>query len=157
MNMFDEARSIATMMKMRKFTQNEVAKMLGVSQSYIGNKLRLLKLDKSMQDTITKLGLTERHARALVSLESNEERWVALKKICNQGLSVSQTEALVDLLRQRELPSKIGRSNKLKATDFFIDNIKNSTSALSSLGLFATNKITYSKEKIWITICVSND
>ena len=46
MNMFDEARVIDGMIRMCKMTQGEVAKKLGVSQSYVGNKIRLLGFQK---------------------------------------------------------------------------------------------------------------
>ena len=43
-NMFEQARSVKGMMEMCGMTQSDMAKKLGVSQSYIANKLRLLSL-----------------------------------------------------------------------------------------------------------------
>ena len=43
MNMFEEAASIEGMIKMRGLKQEDMAKLLGVSQPYVANKLRLLK------------------------------------------------------------------------------------------------------------------
>ena len=43
MNMFEEAQSIDGMMKMMNLKQSQMAEKLGVSQSYVANKLRLMK------------------------------------------------------------------------------------------------------------------
>ena len=61
MNMFDEARSMHGMIQMCKMTQSELAQKLGVSQSYVANKLRLLKFGEEMQKKITDSAISERH------------------------------------------------------------------------------------------------
>ena len=155
--MFDEARALAITMKMRKLSQSEMAKSLGVSQSYVANKLRLLKLDENSQRKIIEYGLTERHARALLSLEDEKERTIALERIHAQKLSVEQSEAMINFLKNKEFPKKLGKSDKLKATDLFLDNLKNSLESLSSIGISATCKITHDKRKIRITICIQED
>ena len=81
MTMFEEAKSLYGMMKMRKMTQSETAKMLGVSQSYVANKLRLLQLDQKMQDRICESGLSERHARVLLRIKDEGLRREVLDKI----------------------------------------------------------------------------
>ena len=73
MNMFEEARTISGMIQMLGMTQSEVAKKLGTSQSYVGNKVRLLNLSEGIQKKILDLGLSERHARALLRLDDMEE------------------------------------------------------------------------------------
>ena len=47
MNMFEEAKAISGMIAMKGMTQKEIANLLGTSQSYIANKIRLLKLSKT--------------------------------------------------------------------------------------------------------------
>ncbi len=157
MDMFEEARALAITMKMRKLSQNEMAKSLGVSQSYVSNKLRLLGIDGKMQKQITEFSLTERHARALISLKDEKQRAYALDRICAQGLSVAQTEALVGFLKEEEVPQQIGKADKLKATEFFLDNLKNSVNYLSLIGISATHRISYNERKTWVTICISED
>ena len=157
MDMFEEARALAVTMKMRKLKQCEMAKSLGVSQSYVANKLRLLDINDKMQKQIIEAKLTERHARALISLKSEEERSVALNRICSQGLSVSQTEALVSFRKEKELPKQIAGADRIKATDFFIKSLKHSLESLSSIGIIATHKIAYDKSKTRITICISEE
>ena len=157
MSMFDEARSIATLMKMRNLTQGEVAKMLGVSQSYVANKLRLLKLDESMRERIIKADLSERHARAILRLKSDEDRSKALDKICERGLSVAESEALVDMLSLTEVPTVFGKAKALSAIDAFVDSIKQSLAIIRSSGADAKSKINYENNKVYISICIDEN
>ena len=157
MSMFDEAKSIATMMKMRNLTQGEVAKMLGVSQSYVANKLRLLKLDESMRERIIKADLSERHARAILRLKSDEDRSKALDKICERGLSVAESEALVDMLSLTEVPAVLGKAKALSTIDAFIDSLKQSLAIIRSSGADAKSKINYENNKVYISICIDEN
>lgn len=157
MSMFDEAKSIATMMKMRNLTQGEVAKMLGVSQSYVANKLRLLKLDESMRERIIKADLSERHARAILKLKDNDDRKKALDKICERDLSVAESEALVDMLSLTEVPAVFGKAKALSAIDAFIDSIKQSLAIIRSSGADAKSKINYENNKVYISICIDEN
>ena len=153
--MFDEARSIAIMMKMRSLSQTEVAKMLGVSQSYVANKLRLLQLDGELQERINEAGLTERHARALLRLEK-DARADALVKICERHLTVAESEALIDFMNIHNLSNKIGNSDRLHAIDIFLDGIKNSLTSLCAIGVTSSQKISYFGNKMMITISIEN-
>ena len=156
MDMFDEARSIKTMMKMRNLSQSQVAKMLGVSQSYVANKLRLLQLDDQMQVRITAGRLSERHARALLKLDKNL-RTEALDRICERRLNVRESEALIDMMRTKDLAKTIGKSDRLSAIDVFLTGVKDSLSSLSSLGVGATQKLSYHGSKIMLTISLDED
>lgn len=156
MNMFDEARSLFCMAKMRKMTQRQIAESLGLTQSYISNKLRLLRLDEKTQKRISDAGLSERHARALLRLTDEGERLELLERICNEGLSVKRTEALVDLLYSKKAPERIGRAERIKASDEFIESVTKSLEVLSSLGVHTQKTLTYDKEKIYLTVVLSD-
>ena len=155
MNMFDEARSLMTIMKMRSLTQGETAKMLGVSQSYVANKLRLMKLDNYEQEKIINHRLTERHARVLLRLKPTEERHAALDRICSQQLTVAQSEALIGFMLNDSLPRDIGRGDKLKCVDNLIDKISDAVKLLSSLGIDASHRIKYYDKQAVITIYIN--
>lgn len=156
MNMFEEAKSLDVMMKMRNLTQNETAKMLGVSQSYVANKLRLLGLGAALQEQIIDAKLTERHARAMLRL-CPEDRPRALKEIITRRLSVAETEVLVDFFKTGEISRTIGRADRLRGIDFFLAETKKSLSALTSIGVKATQKISYHGNKIIATFCIESD
>jgi len=153
MNMFDEARSLAGMIKMRRLSQSEVAKMLGVSQSYVANKIRLLGLDEELQKRIAESNLSERHARLLLSLDESA-RSEALDKICEGRLNVKESEALVSFMNTHNLPNKIEKSSRLRAIEIFLKGTKESVSSLSSIGIGATQKVSYHGRKMIVTICL---
>ena len=157
MNMFDEARSLQGMIKMRNLSQNQVANMLGVSQSYVANKLRLLSLDNALQEQILSSKLSERHARALLRLKSKEQRQQALDQICYRNLSVAESEALVDILHIGEAPRLIGVSDRLICIDKFLKSTKESLTTLSSLGIKTSQRVTHLGTKTFITICIDEE
>ena len=153
--MFDEARSYECMLKMRKITQGQLAALLGITQSAVANKLRLLRLDGRVQEKIVDSGLTERHARELLRLESADEQLRIIERVRNERLSVARCASLVDMASSREAPSKIGNAERLKATDLFLDSVKKSVKALSSLGIDARVTESLLDKKIYVTICIT--
>ena len=92
LNPMEEALGYQTLIENFGMTQEDAAVKLGKSQSAIANKLRLLKLDKSVQAKISEYSLTERHARALLRLEEERERLAAVKHIAKHHLNVAQAE-----------------------------------------------------------------
>ena len=86
----------------RGFTQDEIANKLGVSQSSIANKLRLLNLPKEVQEALLDNKISERHARSLLSLNNKEKQIQLLNKIINEKLTVKQTEGEIsDILNNK--------------------------------------------------------
>lgn len=154
MNMFEEAASILGMMKMMNLTQSEMAKKLGVSQSYIANKLRLLKHTEDHKRRILELNLSERHARALLRLEEEKTRDIALEKIGERGFNVAESEALIDLLYEQEAPKRIGKAEKLSAVSSFRESVKSSLERLLSLGVDVKSRSYYFQDKLYITIAI---
>ena len=157
MNMFDEARSYECMLKMRKITQKQLAASLGTTQSAVANKLRLLRLNDAVREKILEAGLTERHARELLRLESPDDQLRIIERVKNERMSVSMCAALVDMLHSKEAPKIIGKAEKLKATDLFLNSIKKSTESLSSLGINARATESLIGKKIYVTICISEN
>lgn len=100
LNMFEEAEAMRNLIEIWGLTQESVAKKLGKKQSTIANKLRLLKLDDEERALIKKANLTERHARAILKLESKEQRKLMIKKIAAKNLNVQDTESLIDSILQ---------------------------------------------------------
>ena len=92
----EEATAIAAYLRQSGSTQEEAAALLGRSPSALANKLRLLRLSPDCCRLLTEHDLTERHARALLRLEDEEERLNALHHIIRQHLNVAQTEQYID-------------------------------------------------------------
>ena len=154
MDMFEEAKALKGTMNMCSLSQTEMAKKLGVSQSYVANKLRLLQLDESAREKITRAGLTERHARALLRLAGSNEFDTALGKIIEEKLNVQRSEALVDLLHTEKAPERIGNAEKCKMIEMFKDTLDHSLKSLTSAGVSVKRSLSYYGKKTYVTICI---
>ncbi len=94
LNPIDEATAYENLMELNSLTQAQLAKDIGKSQSYVANKLRLLKLDPQIQEALASGAITARHGRALLALSSDQQKQ-ALEQILSDKLNVKQTEELV--------------------------------------------------------------
>ena len=92
----EEAQCYYTLLTTYDLTQEELAQRLGKSQSSIANKLRVLRLPSSVKTAMKEQGLTERHARALLKLKNEKEQLAVVRKVAEKGLSVKETERLVE-------------------------------------------------------------
>jgi len=92
----EEAEGYNNLINEHKFTQEELARKIGKSQSTIANKIRLLKLPLIVKKMLTDNGLTERHARALLKLPDEQLQLKVLKAVCDKGYNVKKTEMLVE-------------------------------------------------------------
>lgn len=87
----EEAEAYKKLLAFEGITQSELAKSVGKSQSFIANKLRLLKLEPIVLDAVREHKITERHGRALVGQPSARQKEI-LEIILNEQLNVKQTE-----------------------------------------------------------------
>mgnify|MGYP001323216788 CR=1 FL=1 len=94
----EEATAYAKLIELHGLTQESLAQRLGKSQSTIANKLRLLKLPKDIQTALLNKTISERHARALISLKDEEKQLELLSEIIEKQLNVKQTEQRVNTL-----------------------------------------------------------
>ncbi len=92
LNPIDEASGYQRLIDIYNYTQEDLAKVIGKSRSYIANILRLNNLPAKVKEYLSEGLLTIGHARALVSLE-NAEHLAGM--IVSKGLSVRQIEQLV--------------------------------------------------------------
>ena len=93
LNPIDEAQAYSNLMQLNNLTQIELAKEVGKSQSYVANKLRLLKLTPKVQSYLASKQITARHGRALVGLSEKDQGRV-LDEILANNLNVKETEAI---------------------------------------------------------------
>lgn len=91
LNPIDEANAYANLMKLNNLTQTDLAKNMGKSQSYVANKLRLLKLTPKVQSYLASGELSARHGRALVGLSEKDQSRVVDEVLAN-NLNVKETE-----------------------------------------------------------------
>lgn len=87
----EEAKSYKNLLDRGYMTQEQLAEKMGVSQSSIANKLRLLNLAPEVQDALLQEKISERHARSLLVLPKEEQaKW--LQKILTKRLTVRQLD-----------------------------------------------------------------
>ena len=153
MNMFEKARAIRGMLSLCSTTQEQIARKMGVSQSYVANKMRLLNLSPEMQERILEAGVSERHARALLRLTDEKKRNEALEKIISGKLTVKDSEALIEVLHDQDAPRLI-RSDRAHSVELFKSALKSSVATLVSLGIDAHKSESYYGRKTYITICI---
>ena len=154
MNMFEEARALRGMINMCSLTQNEIAKKMGVSQSYVANKIRLLNFSDYIQMLILDAGLTERHARILLKIKDEAKTRVAIEKIKAMKLSVAATETLIDNMLLDEMPRSISDFSAQERIARFEDIISESVKNLLGCGINVRKKIDYFGTKKYITLCI---
>ena len=97
-DMFDEAESISSLVGSSGLTQEKIAERLSVSQSYVANKLRLLRFTGEEREIIRASGLTERHARAALRLSDRSRRISALREMIKRNMNVASAEEFVETL-----------------------------------------------------------
>jgi len=154
MNMFDEARTIRGMTEMCNMTQAEVARKLGVSQSYVGNKLRLLNFSERIQRLIEDNNLSERHARALLRLKDDDVICECIAKVRERGLTVMECEAMVDMLMLPKRPKLIGLAPRREGVERFMDVLNASLESLGALGISTKKSVSFHNNKRYITISI---
>ena len=154
MNMFDEARALRGMINMRSLTQSEIAKTMGVSQSYVANKIRLLNFSEQIQNMIISANLTERHARALLKIKDEKKTVAAIEKIKAMNLCVAASDVMIDNMILEDKPKDICENTARDRIEAFEKVISESVKSLSAFGIKAKYKIDYAANKKYITICI---
>jgi len=91
----EEAIAYGKLIELHSLTQEALAQRLGIGQSTVANKLRLLKLPQEVQDALLQKQITERHARSLIPLKNPMMQVKLLEEIIEKGLNVKQTEECV--------------------------------------------------------------
>jgi ParB family chromosome partitioning protein len=97
LNPMEEAAGIQRLVDEFRMTHEQAADAVGRSRSATTNLLRLLKLARPVQEMLMEGALEMGHARALLALDGARQI-EAGKRVAAKGLSVRETEALVNAL-----------------------------------------------------------
>ena len=114
LNSLEEAKSYKKILDKEGLTQDELAKKIGVSQSTIANKLRLLNLTSEAQDALMNDKISERHARSLLSVTDPEKQKALLNKVISERLTVRQLD---DEIKKESNPSSESTLNHVPSYD----------------------------------------
>lgn len=143
LNMFEQAYGFKKLIENYGLTQDEVARRMSLSQSAVANKIRLLKLTDLEQRLVLENELSERHARALLKIESVELRTEAIRYISSMSMNVINSEKYIEtLLKRAENKQKSAKLVEVdaqeKSTRLFVDGVKRRVNNLNKQGGNAT-------------------
>lgn len=91
----EEALSYKRKIDKDNLTQEQLAKLLGLSQSTVANRLRLLNLSDEVQDALLKEKISERHARSLLQISDKNKQNELLNRIITERLTVRQLDEII--------------------------------------------------------------
>ncbi|MBO3444564.1 nucleoid occlusion protein [Clostridium sp. CCUG 7971] len=141
LNFIEEAMGYENLIREHDFTQQQLAEKLGKNQSTIANKLRILRLSSEIKIKLVENNLTERHARALLKLPSEELMKEVLDKVIKNELTVKKTEKLIkDILEDLEAPSEADKKQNVKgsmAIRIYLNTMKQAFDAIIGTGIEA--------------------
>lgn len=141
----EEAKAYKKLLDRRYITQDQLARRLGMSQSALSNKVRLLSLDEAVQKALINEQISERHARCLLRVTDKMKQVELLNRIIAERWTVKQTEDVVTAVvnSYNNKTNNTGGINASSKLDVDIDRIiNNSTDIVSDIPV--DDKIFYS-------------
>ena len=150
LDFIEEAQGISRLIQLQNLSQEQAAKLLGKSQSAVANKLRLLRHSQPVLQALREGGLTERHARALLKLEGEEEKLAAISVIRRGGYSVAKTEEYIEELL------KTGKERRKRGVNVgtFLNSLTTSLSRIQSEGIRVVSQRVETEKEIQLTITI---
>lgn len=143
LSFFEEAEAINRLIITFGMSQLEIASRLGIAQSTLSNKLRLLRLNSDHRERIMTARLTERHARALLRLDG-EQRENALNHIIANDLSLQESEEYIENIlnpkEEEKPPEKPIRKYAISDVRIFYNSLSKLVGTLQSAGLNAKTR-----------------
>ncbi len=154
LNCFEEAMGYIFLIDKFNMTQEQLAKNIGKKQSTVANKIRLLKLSTGVRKEILAKGLSERHARALLKLHSEEEQIKMITEIAEQEMTVKEVEKRIMARIPQEKRKKRKNNSKPVIRDMriFLNTIREAVEMIKKSGL--TPDVTEKVEEEFIEVTI---
>lgn len=154
----EEAYAYQQLIEIHSLTQESLAQRLGKGQSTIANKLRLLQLPMQVQEALRRRLITERHARALLTLPITVQQLALLDEIIERKLNVKQTEELIKktLQQQVEEPKKQTRKPISRDSRIAINTIRQSVQMILDSGISIETEETETSQYLEVKIRINN-
>ena len=149
LDFIEEATGIARLMERCCMSQEQIAKLLGKSQSAVANKLRILRHSQPVLHALRENGLTERHARALLKLKTEGEKLSAIAVISRLHMSVSKTESYIESL----LAGTNKKDPKINVSAF-LHHLNHTLQKIQSSGIPAISERKETDAQIILTITI---
>ena len=97
LNVIEEANAYKGLIQIKNITNEDLAKKIGKSASHVSNILRLLDLDKKIQEMVIKGNISMGHARALIGVPNAYDK---AKEIIEKNLSVREVEKITSQFKK---------------------------------------------------------
>ncbi len=94
LNPIEEALGYQSLIEQFGLTQEKVSEKVGKSRPAVANTLRLLSLDREIQEMLVEGVLSSGHGRALLGVEDHEKRLDMAKRAAEKSLTVREMEEL---------------------------------------------------------------
>ena len=143
LDFIEEAEGLRSLIRTYGMSQEEAARCISKSQSAVANKLRILKLPPELLAKLRSAGYTERHARALLRLETPEAQWEAAEAVIAGDLTVAKTEEYIESLLRRGAEAKQKKKKRkapvvvLKDVRIFLNTVTRGLSMMNRSGVRA--------------------
>lgn len=155
LDFIEEAEGLARLMRLYGLSQEQAALRVGKSQSAIANKLRLLRHSPQILAALRQHQLSERHARALLKLPTEEQRLAAIEEIVKREMNVARTEQYIDrLLEERTQPEQKRALGKFVLRDvrIFLNTVEHNLDLIKNAGIEAAKTQEETEDEIVLTI-----
>ena len=153
----EEAHAYQKLMELNHMTQAQLAEGIGKSQGFVANKLRLLKLAEPVREALLNREITERHGRALLSLDDAEQVTI-LKTVVADQLTVKETEELIAKQQHpKKRRRKVTKHSVSADTRVAVNTIRQSVKMVSDAGMQLTTKEEETADSYRITIDIPKE
>ena len=137
LNPIEEAWAFKKLIDEFSFTQEELSRRIGRSRTALTNSMRLLNLDKRVQEYLIDGVITEGHGRALLAVIDSELQYKTAQIIIDDSLSVRETERLINNLKKEPEKKDTIKENTINP---YISDIKNKLEERFSTKVIVSNK-----------------
>ena len=149
---FEEAEAITHIMLLYDLSQEALAATLGKAPSTVSNKLRLLRLPENVRNAVIRYDLSERHARELLRLQTEEQMMTVVETIHQQNMTVQQAIQYIDRLLTNNTTARKKPIALFKDIRIFVNTINHAVDTMRSAGIAADAKKNETNDYIEYTI-----
>lgn len=156
LHFLEEAEGYEQLMSQFNLTQEAMAARVGKKQSTIANKLRLLRLSQNVRKVLNEAELTERHARALLKLNTEEEQLKVLQVVVEKDYSVRQTEEYIAKLTAEKPVEKRKRLIIVNDVRIYLNSIKKVVNSIKDVGIPVAMEQSLEDDEVVVTLRIKN-
>lgn len=149
----EEAQGLLRLLRQYGMSQEQAASKVGKSQSAVANKLRILRHGAVVLEKLREHNLSERHARALLKLQTEQERLEVIDVIVQRQLNVAKTEKYIEAYLEKQNEPKRGlRKLIVRDVRLFLNSVNHSLELVRGAGIDARAKKEETENEIVLTI-----